>query len=71
VEFDWNIQGLMKFEHEAPDYTMADKLMKGSSDFKFVSFSIYLKNLIWIGLKFDFGLLRIELINSFDFWLRL
>jgi hypothetical protein len=61
----------MKFEHEASDSTlMVDQLMKRSSSFKFVSFSIYFKNLIWIGSKFDFGLLRIELIVGFDSWLR-
>jgi hypothetical protein len=37
----------MKFEHEAPDCTwMVDQLMKRSSGFKFVSLSMYFKNLI-------------------------
>jgi hypothetical protein len=36
----------------------------------FVSFLIYFKNLIWIDLSFDFGLLRIGLTNEFDPWLR-
>jgi hypothetical protein len=71
MEFDLESQDLMKFEQEAPVWTwMAEQLMKEIWNFNLVNFLICFKKLIRIHLNFDFGLLRVGLINGFDSWLR-